>query len=234
MPKHQRRLIESIPDFDVISEEPDTCATIVMEQLEQAGYKKIKSIYHAAIGELIPEHVEIRVGKETLVFIYRPIACHNYNKIHAGPNEIKVATIDTMLSFYFAFYYADQPYFNKDRILCMTKFLFEVEQHNRLAQRGLLKRFSIDCYGKQPTLESIRAAKVKKYEELKNNRNSPEYEDWFLKYNPASKYGKIRDEPTKVRASTQRANSKEAGIKPKARRTQRKKNKKVRFLNDLF
>lgn len=240
MPKHQRRLIETIPDFDVISEEPDTCATIVMEQLEQAGYKKITSIYHAAIGELIPEHVEIRVGKETLVFIYRPIACHNYNKIHVGPNEIKVATIDTMLTFYFAFYYADQPYYNKDRILCMTKFLFEVEQQNRLAQRGLLKRFSIDCYGKQPTLESIRAAKVKKYEELKNKRDSPEYEDWFLKYNPAVKYGKLKDEPAKVRSSTKRVKfapgleEKPAGIKTKARRTQRKKNKKVGFLNDIF
>lgn len=236
MPKHQQRLIETIPDFDVISEESDTCATIVMEQLEQAGYKKITSIRHPPIGELIPEHIEIRAGKETLVFIYSPIACHNYNKLHIGPNEIKVATIDTMLSFYFAFYYANQPYYNKDRIMCMTKFLFEVEQQNRLAQRGLLKRFSIDCYGKQPTLESIRGEKVVKYEELKHNRNSHEYEDWFLKYNPVTKYGvktKSSVEPgknPKERRTVEKRNVTKR-VQKRVRRTQRKLNKKGEFLN---
>ena len=240
MPKQQRRLIQTIPDFDVISDDMETCATIVTEQLEQAGYKKISNVLHPAIGELIPEHIEIRMDKETLVFIYRPIACHNYNKIHVGPNEIKVATIDTMLSFYLAFYYANQPYYNKDRILCMTKFLFEVEQQNRLAQRGLLKRFSIDCYGKQPTLESIRAEKVKKFEELKTNRNSLEYENWFLKYNPSTKYG-VRSEPStlpkqkseKIPALRLRKSVRTSldGSPKKMRRTQRKKKRLTQFLN---
>lgn len=184
MPKEQQRLLQAIPDFDVLSEDADTCANIVIEQLENAGYKKPKKVYHDAIGELIPEHIEICLGKETLVFIYRPIACHSYNQIHVGNNEIKIATIDTMLSLYFAFYYTNQPYYNKNRILCMTKFLFDVEQQNRLSQRGLLKRFSIDCYGKQETLEAIRSQKMEKFKELKDNRNSKEYEEWFMKYNP--------------------------------------------------
>jgi hypothetical protein len=229
MPKHRRRLIESIPDFDVISEDMETCAMIVLERLGQAGYRKNVMIRHAAIGELIPEHIEIRSGKETLAFIYTPIACHNYNKIRIGENEIKVATIDTMLSFYFAFYYADEPYFNQSRILCMTKFLFEVEQQNRLAQRGLLKRFSIDCYGKQPTLESIRAEKVKKYDELKNSRNSPEYEDWFLKYNPAQRYGVLKtvaaDEPNSAKTVKRTRN--------RAKKTRRKRGKLSEFLNSF-
>jgi hypothetical protein len=229
MPKHRRRLIESIPDFDVISEDMETCAMIVLERLGQAGYRKNVMIRHTAIGELIPEHIEIRSGKETLAFIYTPIACHNYNKIQIGGNEIKVATIDTMLSFYFAFYYADEPYFNQSRILCMTKFLFEVEQQNRLAQRGLLKRFSIDCYGKQPTLESIRAEKVKKYDELKKNRNSPEYEDWFLKYNPAQRYGVLKTvaavEPNPAKTVKRTRN--------KAKKTRRKRGKLSEFLNSF-
>lgn len=69
----------------------------------------------------------------------------------------------------------------------MAKFLFDVEQKNRLAQRGLLKRFSIDCYGKQPTIESIRAEKASKFRELKDRRNSREYEEWFLRYTPGMK-----------------------------------------------
>jgi hypothetical protein len=117
-----------------------------------------------------------------MVFIYNPIACHNYNIIKINDFDVKIATIDTILSFYLAFYYTKQPYYFKDRILCIAKFLFEVQQTNRLSQRGLLERFSINCYGKQPTIENIRAEKVEKYRELKDKRGTREYDEWFLKY----------------------------------------------------
>jgi hypothetical protein len=62
-----------------------------------------------------------------------------------------------------------------------------VQQKNRLSQKGLLKRFSITCYGHQPSIEEIRAKKSKKYNELSKNRTSSEYEAWFLNYSPTSK-----------------------------------------------
>jgi len=183
MPESQKRLIEQIPDFDVLSEEPDKCALIIKELLIKSNFKNVQTIKIDAIGEIIPEHNEIRVGKETLAFIYKPIACHSYNKITVNDKQINVATIDTILTFYLSFMYADMPY-NKDRLLCMAKFLFDVEQENRLEQNGLLKRFSIDCYGKQMTLEGMRAEKAEKYKELQHDKNSKEYELWFLKYVP--------------------------------------------------
>ena len=70
--------------------------------------------------------------------------------------DVKVATIDTMLSFYLAFYYSSRPYYDNERILCMSQFLFTVQQKNRLQQKGLLRRFSIKCYGHQETLEGMR------------------------------------------------------------------------------
>jgi hypothetical protein len=187
MPENLRHIIRKIPDFDVIIEDPEKCALIVKERLIREGFKKVRTIEHPAIGELIPRHLEIRIGRETLAFLFEPIACHSYNKIRIKGMEVRVATIDTMLSFYFAFYYSKQPYFYKDRILCMAKFLFDVEQKNRLEQRGLLKRFSINCYGTQKTIESIRAEKAAKFRELKDRRNNREYEEWFLRYNPGMK-----------------------------------------------
>ena len=89
-----------------------------------------------------------------------------------------------MLSFYLAFYYVDRPYYDKNRILCMSEYLFQVQQKNRLKQRGLLKRFSLDCYGNQPTIEDIRAEKTRKYKELKEKKNSKDYNMWFLRYIP--------------------------------------------------
>jgi len=134
------------------------------------------------------------VGKQSVGFIFEPIACYNYNTIQIGPQEINVATIDTMLSFYLAFLYTDAKYFDKSRILCMAKFLFDVEQKNRLEQKGLLKRFSIMCYGKQKTLEDMRAEKAEMFQLLKGKKGTDEYDEWFFKYVPKDKDKKGKKE----------------------------------------
>ena len=69
----------------------------------------------------------------------------------------------------------------------MAKFLFDVQQENRLKQSGLLKRFSINCYGHQETVEEMRAEKSEKHKELKGKRDDPEFEEWFLRYRPSDK-----------------------------------------------
>jgi len=49
----------------------------------------------------------------------------------------------------------------------------------------LLKRFAMNCYGKQETIEDMRAEKMKKYRELKEQgMNKEEQDRWFLKYTP--------------------------------------------------
>jgi hypothetical protein len=202
MPQKQRRLVEKIPDFDVLAEDPERCSMITRERLIENGFDDVDEIVHEEIGEIIPQHIEIRVGKNTVAFIYKPVACHNYNTINMGDKEINVATIDTMLSFYLAFIYADKPYYHKERILCMAKFLFDVEQNNRLAQKGLLKRFSTKCYGKQKTLEDMRAEKTSKFKELADKRGTEEYEMWFLKYSPTVKYGNEPIEQPKNKKTT--------------------------------
>jgi hypothetical protein len=69
----------------------------------------------------------------------------------------------------------------------MANFLFDVEQKNRLEQKGLLKRFSIDCYGKQLTMEEIRSQKAERFKALSSKRGTREFDYYFLKYNPAAK-----------------------------------------------
>ena len=129
--------------------------------------KNVKIIKRPGIGEIIAPHYEIKVDKDTVVFIYEPLACHSYNIINEGGYNVKIATIDTMLNFWLAFLYVNRPYYDKDRILCMSKYLFDVQEKNRLAQKGLLKRFSINCIGHQETVEEMRAEKANKYNELK-------------------------------------------------------------------
>ena len=185
MPENEKRIVKKTPDFDVIIEDVDRSALILKERLEEHGFKNIELIQHANIGELIPRHIEVRVNSVAVAFLYEPIACHSYNKIIVGKGaEVCVATIDTMLTFYLAFMYAKKQYYNRERIICMAMFLFRVQQKNRLSQKGLLKRFTIECYGKQSTLEDIRAKKAEKIRELYKKKGAREYDEWFLKYNP--------------------------------------------------
>jgi hypothetical protein len=186
MPKKLRNKLEKVADFDVMSNDPETTAEIVKERLKDVGITNVKIIKRQSVGEIIPQHYELKVNKETIAFIYKPIACHSYNILNIHGEKVKIATIDTMLSFYLAFLYADRPYYNQflDRILCMSKFLFDVQQKNRLQQKGLLKRFSITCYGHQESVEEIRAEKAKKYKELKSKGDKKEFDEWFLNYKP--------------------------------------------------
>ena len=188
MPRNLRQKLSlKNPDFDVLALNPERAATIIKERLEMENIKDVKIKKQKQIGELISDHYEITVKDDTVAFIYKPLACHSYNKIYIKGREIKVATIDTMLSFYLAFLFADRPYYDHDRIYCMSQYLYLVQSKNRLAQKGVLKRFSLNCVGDQTTLESMRNEKSKKFEELKDKRGSKEYEEWFLKYSPAQK-----------------------------------------------
>ena len=221
MPKNLQHKLQKIPDFDVLSEEPMLTAQIVKERLSDIDVKNVKIIKRPGVGEIIAPHYEIKVGNDTIAFIYEPLACHSYNIIKEGGYDVKVATIDTMLSFWLAFLYSNRPYYDKDRILCMANYLFEVQEKNRLAQKGVLKRFSINCMGHQETVEEMKAERAEKFIELKGKKNDPEYEEWFLRYRPLD--GKNKDDN----------NPDETG-KPKKTRSNKKKKRKTRKRKGLF
>jgi len=183
--KHKQ--IPSIPDFDVLSDDPETAARILKERLDDLDIKKVTIKKKPGVGEIIAPHYEVSVGPETVAFIYEPLACHSYNVVNIGNQQIRIATLDTMLSFYLAFVFVSRPYYDINRILCMSKFLFKVQQKNRLKQGGLLRRFSPDCYGVQVTKEKMREKKAEKYRELKNKRGTKEYDWYFLRYVPSEK-----------------------------------------------
>ena len=221
MPLPQRKKMEHYADFDVLSNDPETTTEIVKERLIDKGIKNIKIIKQPAIGEIVPEHYELKVGKDSVLFVYKPIGCHSYNVLMTKGKKLKIATIDTMLSLYLAFLYADKDYYNQfiDRILCMSKFLFDVQQKNRLQQKGLLKRFSIICYGHQDSIEEMKAEKAAKYKELKLSGNKEAFEEWFLNYKP---------DDLKNKNTIETDREKDGQNKKEKKSTNRKKNKKTK------
>lgn len=182
--KDQYKFQRKSPDFDALSLDPKRSANIIKERLQDQGFHNVKVHKNKGFGEIIAPHYDITVGDDTVAFIYEPLACHSYNVIRIKGRKVNVATIDTMLSFYLAFLYADRAYYDHDRIYCMAQYLFLVQSRNRLQQKGVLKRFSLQCIGTQSTLEDMRNEKSKKFKELKTKKGSREYEEWFLRYTP--------------------------------------------------
>lgn len=191
MPWKERKQLSNIPDFDILSEDAKTSANIIKEQLIYEGYKDVIINKKPKISELINTHYEIIVknGKfiNVLCYIYDVSSCHSYNIINVNGEKLKIATIDTMLSFYLNFIYINRPYYDINRLLCMSEYLFKVQLKNRLQQKGLLKRFSINCYGKHKTLEDIRSEKTKIFKELRSQKlknGNLNYDKYFLRYIP--------------------------------------------------
>lgn len=226
MPKKIRDKFSNIPDFDVLSENPQQTADILKDQLQEEGYTHVKVVRHENIGEIVAVHYDVRVGNETICFIYEPLACHSYNVVHIKGMSVKIATIDTMLSFYLSFLYTDRPYYNDDRILCMCEFLFQVQQKNRLQQKGILRRFSVKCYGEQATLGSIRETKAKKYQELKDKRGTREWNEWFLRYTP----NEASDKKSKSKPKSGKTKKKNGNGKSKRKSNGKSKTQKQKGL----
>ena len=179
--------VKRIPDFDVLTQHPEEVAKRVKSKLENAGFNSIKIVKQPPIGELVSEHYELKIYEDTVLFLYRPLACHSYNVIRHMNKNVKIATIDTMLSFYLAFLYSSRTYYDRNRLLCMCEYLFKVQEKNRLAQKGLLRRFSIKCIGQQESLEDIRGHKSELFTKLKSKKGTIEYEKAFLNYDPKLK-----------------------------------------------
>jgi len=221
MPHFIKKQFRHIPDFDILAENPKLTADNIKEELINQGIKNVSIIKHKAIGELIGVNYEILIDKDTVGFIYEPKACHSYNVIRINKKNIKIATIDTILSFYLAFLYANKPYYDTDRILCMASFLFDIQEKNKLQQIGLLKRFTISCFGHQESVEEMKLEKSNKFNELKSNKNSKEFEEWFLNYRPDKIHKTKSNEVIKKKHETPHEKKHTKKSKKKKRKTKK-------------
>lgn len=184
MDGNKKKKLHKTPFYDVIVPNAERDVMLLKSKLKYLGFKKIDVSKHANIGDVIPEHYEIRIDGKPVVYMYQSLACHNYNVLRYDNYNINIATIDTMLSMYLAFMYSNEEHLNNERIVCMANFMYDLHQKNRLNQKGIFKRYSLPCLGKQKTLMDIRREKSEKYEQLRTSRNVKEFEKFFLRYIP--------------------------------------------------
>jgi len=173
----------------MIHEEPEiiinTIKDTIMENVENIKKSDLIIEKHDNIQDLLSNSYSLKMSDGTiLVRIYEPIACHSYNILKIeGKKELKIASIETIMSFYLAFFYADVED-DGMAILCMSELFYQIIETHKLVNKGILQRYSIKCYGDQETIYDMRRKKAHKYYELRNKKRSKEYKQWFFKYAP--------------------------------------------------
>lgn len=130
---------------------------------------------------ILPECTEVKESDGTVYRFYETRACHSY---HETADGIKIASIPTILQFYFAYMYSGVDEDTVQYILCVAQRLMELAHH---AQKRRFKLLTpTDCLGKQEDLHGMLREKTKLYSELSKNRNSTEFLTNFFSYAPGS------------------------------------------------
>ena len=136
-----------------------------------------------AYAELLPAHVDILDKKgDLIVRVFKTFACHSY---HLLQNGLRVASIPTLLQFFFAFVYADAHFieggYDQDRVICICQRLMDLAASTK-------RRFELltplDCLGHQDTLTEIKKNKSDLFE--KTPKKSNEFLRLFFAYKPGT------------------------------------------------
>ena len=119
MNENEKKQLENVHDFDVLSIDPKTVAYILKEKLQDNGFKYIEVIKKPSVGDdIILTHYEVVINGDIICYIYEPYGCYSYNEITLNHNKVRVATIETMLLFILSFIYSDRPYYDHERLMC--------------------------------------------------------------------------------------------------------------------
>lgn len=158
----------------------------VREKLEKGH--KIK-VYDGT--EVMPTFTDILADDGSILFrVHTPVACHSYHQM----GSMKVASVPTVLQFFFAYMYSNATQSEIDHILCVAQRLMDVVNSKRERRFELLT--PIDCLGKQDTLTDMREEKAKLYSKLSSKKTSTDFLRYFFTYNPhdsKTKRNQLRD-----------------------------------------
>jgi hypothetical protein len=160
---HRGIVHPSMTLMDIIAYDYKGTITKIIEMLTPClkEHESLQSTQHSPLNlsEILPRHqILTYLNKKTnvqrpLIAVYKSHACYSYK---VDPKGFKLASIDTILSFMYAWLMADRVYFNVDRIECMLSILLHVQYIHLNNGNPIFELFEQHCYGKQQKLSDLR------------------------------------------------------------------------------
>jgi hypothetical protein len=109
-------------------------------------------------------------------------------------NGIKVASIPTMLQFFFAYMFEGVHEDELTHLMCVSQHLVDLAAHKEKRRYAILT--PMECLGTQYSLVDIKRNKSELYQSLSKDRTSVEFLKYFFTYNPKdskTKRARIRE-----------------------------------------
>lgn len=158
--------------------------TPAMLLAEKATIEKLtagKTVKFFEGSEILPPMTNIIEEDGSVQFkFYETTACHSYHSIPGGG---RVASIPTVLQFFFAYIYsANGSKENIANTLCIAQRLMDLAAHKPKRRFALLT--PKDCLGIQETKTDLRKHKAVLYEQLSKDKESVDFVKYFFTYDP--------------------------------------------------
>jgi len=155
-------------------------ATLLAEKETIEKLTKGETVRKHPESDILPPSTEVLDNHGRVVIrFFETVSCHSYHK--AG--GIRVASIPTILQFFFAFIYTDAPDNEIIDMMVVGQRLMEIA--NKKSSRRFAILTPIDCLGEQKTLAEIKREKAEVYVKLSRNKSSPEFLKYFFTYDPS-------------------------------------------------
>ena len=168
-------------DLLATPETAEHVAKTVASMFKEEG--RVKTREYEEYAELLPAHHDVvDSSNKLLVRIFETNACHSY---HEMSNGLFIASIPTLLNFFFAMIYADKHFIEsttRNRLVCSAQKLVELANENSRRRFKLLT--PITCLGKQKDLLDMKREKSELYSKLSKDRNSAAFLKYFFSYTP--------------------------------------------------
>lgn len=130
-----------------------------------AGSRAVVKRSGLSSKEFFGEHYSLTYKNTLLINVFQTEACYSY----FNHNNMRIASIDTMLSFYYAFLFSTRTYIDVTKIKIMIEHLFNLQNKNKLKKNIKYTRFGLTCYGKQKFLKNL---KIEKYNRMKTKSSN--------------------------------------------------------------
>lgn len=148
------------------SSDIDSDSQIISSEFKYISNKNFSIKSYSSDIEQIPNMKIVCNGKKPLVFVVEQSACHSYFNIPIKATNIKIASIDTLITLYFSLGYINSAYFNIGSMECIANKLIEISSKMRDSKEKMSLPFiSIKCIGYQPTFPSLIREKEKRKKE---------------------------------------------------------------------
>ena len=141
--------------------------------------KEVK--FHEGSEILAPRYDIVEPDGSRHIFLYETTACHSY---HTVPGGYRVASIPTILQYFFAYIYSNVRKGNVESFLCIAQRLMDLADHKPKRRFELLT--PIDCLGTQKTLTDMRKEKSELYSKLSKKKQSADFLRYFFTYTPSA------------------------------------------------